>query len=148
LIAIRRAGPDDAAAAASLFAQYLAFYERDPSPGSVGAFLTERLKNEDSIIFLAFNGDEAVGMTQVYPTFSSLALARAWILNDLFVTPAARGTGVGRALLRRVCGEAEQAGCAYVTLETSGDNVTAQGLYETEGFEREESWHYARSSTR
>ena len=148
MITIRRASPDDVITASTLFADYLAFFERHPSPDLVATFLAERLKAEDSVIFLAFDGDDAVGMAQVYPTFSSLALARAWVLNDLFVAPAARGTGAGRALLRRVCEDAEQAGCVYVALETGEDNVKAQGLYESEGFERDLNWHYARTSTR
>jgi ribosomal protein S18 acetylase RimI-like enzyme len=81
----------------------------------------------------------------VYPTFSSLSLARSWVLNDLFVDPTARGTGAGRALLRVVNASAAQAGAAYVALETAEDNHRAQGLYEVEGFTAETGYrHYTR----
>jgi ribosomal protein S18 acetylase RimI-like enzyme len=148
MLTIRRAGPEDAPTAANLFTEYLSFYDRDPSSEAVTTFVEERLKAAESVIFIAIDGERAIGLAQVYPTFSSLALERAWVLNDLFVAPAARGTGAGRALLRRVCEDAERAGCAYVALETAEDNVKAQGLYESEGFERDVNRHYARAITR
>jgi ribosomal protein S18 acetylase RimI-like enzyme len=148
VLTIRRADRDDVPTAASLFGDYLAFYERHPDSEAVTKFVEERLEAEDSVIFIALDNDSAVGMAQVYPTFSSLAMQRAWVLNDLFVTPSARGTGAGRALLRRVYEDAEREGCVYVALETAEDNVTAQRLYESEGFERDANRHYARSIVR
>ena len=148
MLTIRRADRDDVPTAATLFSDYLAFYERHPDSEAVTKFVEERLKAEDSVIFIALDNDSAVGMAQVYPTFSSLAMQRAWVLNDLFVTPSARGTGAGRALLRRVYEDAGREGCAYVALETAEDNVTAQRLYESEGFEREANRHYARAIVR
>ena len=144
MLTIRRAERDDAPAAASLFADYLAFYERHPDPKAVTEFVEARLEAADSIIFIASDGASAVGMAQVYPTFSSLAMGRAWVLNDLFVAPSARGTGAGRALLRKVCDDAQDEGCVYVALETAEDNVTAQRLYESEGFEHDTNRHYAK----
>jgi ribosomal protein S18 acetylase RimI-like enzyme len=148
MLTIRRAGPDDVPTAVNLFTEYLAFFQRHHSSEAVTTFVEERLRAADSVIFIAFDGDRAIGMAQVYPTFSSLAMERAWVLNDLFVAPAARGTGAGRALLRRVCEDAERAGCVHVALETAEDNVKAQGLYESEGFERDVNRHYARAITR
>jgi ribosomal protein S18 acetylase RimI-like enzyme len=148
MLTIRRAGPDDVPTAVNLFTEYLAFFQRHSSSEAVTTFVEERLGAADSVIFIAFDGDRAIGMAQVYPTFSSLAMERAWVLNDLFVAPAARGTGAGRALLRRVCEDAERAGCVYVALETAEDNVKAQGLYESEAFERDVNRHYARAITR
>ena len=148
MLTIRRAGPGDVPTAANLFTEYLPFFQRHLSSEAVTTFVEERLRAADSVIFIAFDGDRAIGMAQVYPTFSSLAMERAWVLNDLFVAPAARGTGAGRALLRRVCEGAERAGCVHVALETAEDNVKAQGLYQSEGFERDVNRHYARAITR
>ena len=70
--------------------------------------------------------------------FSSLSLRPAWVLNDLYVAPSGRRTGAGRALLREVLRRAREAGVSGVQLETAYDNTVAQGLYEAEGFVREE----------
>ncbi|MFE2327576.1 GNAT family N-acetyltransferase, partial [Streptomyces sp. NPDC059385] len=79
-----------------------------------------------------------VGFAQVYRAFSSLSMDTAWILNDLYVAPEGRRTGAGRALLREVLRRAREAGVTGVQLETAYDNTVAQGLYEAEGFVREE----------
>lgn len=147
MVTIHRATAAHLPEATRLFEGYLAFYERSAPSGAAGAFLARRLEEGNSVTFLAYEDDEAVGFAQVYPTFSSLSLTKAWVLNDLFVAPSARGTGAGRALLRAVVAEASEAGAAYVALETAYDNVRAQGLYESEGFEPEAGFrHYARST--
>jgi len=146
---IRQATIADLDTAADLFVQYLAFYEVDAAPEKARDYLAARLEAGDSLVLLA--ADDAgvdVGLAQVYPTFASLDLAASWLLSDLFVAPAARGTGVGRALLREVVARAAAAGAAWVTLETAHTNTTAQGLYESEGFEHDLVYRvYARSLT-
>jgi GNAT superfamily N-acetyltransferase len=52
------------------------------------------------VFYLAEADGEALGFTQLYPAFASLSLAPSWILNDLYVEPAARGRGVGEALMQ------------------------------------------------
>ena len=52
----------------------------------------------------------------------------------LAVADEARGTGVGRALLRAVCEEARRQGARRITLRVLGHNTPARGLYESEGF--------------
>ncbi len=37
------------------------------------------------MLFLAHEGDTVLGFTQLYPTFSSVSLARVFVFNDLFV---------------------------------------------------------------
>lgn len=58
------------------------------------------MTQNDSVIFLAdMNGP--VGFTQLFPSFSSPSMKRLWLLNDLFVMPEARRSGVAKALLER-----------------------------------------------
>ncbi len=59
--------------------------------------------------------------------------ATAW-LDELFVLPAHRGRGVGRALLHRALAIAKDHGCAAVDLEVDADHARAERLYEREGF--------------
>src|SRR5579872_290200 len=83
-----------------LFDAYRQFYRQPSEPERARRFLRERFEHNQSVIFLALDGATAAGFTQLYPSFSSGAMARIFILNDLFVDPGARGSGVGSALLQ------------------------------------------------
>ncbi|MFD4864610.1 GNAT family N-acetyltransferase [Streptomyces sp. NPDC058412] len=139
-VAVRAAGEADIDTAAALFRGYLDFYEVDvEDPDGPRDFLAERIAKDESLVLLAeVPGLGTVGFAQVYRAFSSLSLSTAWVLNDLYVAPAGRRTGAGRALLREVLRRAREAGVSGVQLETAYDNTVAQGLYEAEGFVREE----------
>ncbi|MFD3540350.1 GNAT family N-acetyltransferase [Streptomyces sp. NPDC058662] len=139
-VVVRVAGAADVEEAAALFRGYLDFYEVLPEdPDLPGAFLAERIAKDESLVLLAaVPGVGTVGFAQVYRTFSSLALRTAWVLSDLYVAPEGRRTGAGRAMLREVLRRARESGASGVQLETAYDNTVAQGLYEAEGFVREE----------
>ncbi|MEU8434386.1 GNAT family N-acetyltransferase [Streptomyces sp. NPDC029216] len=140
-VVLRVAGEADLDTAAELFRGYLDFYEVTATdPAAPREFLAERIAKGESLVLLADapGVPGTVGFAQVYQAFSSLSLRTAWILNDLYVAPAGRRTGAGRALLREVLRRAREAGVAGVQLETAYDNHIAQGLYESEGFVREE----------
>ncbi|MDJ0385855.1 GNAT family N-acetyltransferase [Streptomyces sp. G-G2] len=139
-VVVREAGEADVAVAARLFRGYLDFYEVTvDDPGAPGEFLRARIRNGESLVLLAdVDGVGTVGFAQVYRTFSSLSLRPAWVLSDLYVAPEGRRTGAGRALLRECLRRAREAGVAGLQLETAYDNHVAQGLYEAEGFVREE----------
>jgi ribosomal protein S18 acetylase RimI-like enzyme len=130
-----------------LFDAYRRFYGQEPAPERARAFLHERLVLRESVIFLAEvhapDRAEPVGFMQLYPGFTSVAARRLWILNDLFVTPGARNRGVGRALLERAREHARATGACRVTLSTAADNMHAQGLYESFGFQRDTDIHYS-----
>ena len=69
-----------------------------------------------------------VGFTQLYPTFTSIGLARAWILNDLYVSPEARRQGVGRQLMEAARQMATEMDAAWIELATAKDNDRAQAF--------------------
>jgi ribosomal protein S18 acetylase RimI-like enzyme len=140
-IRIVRAGADDVALLAPLFDAYRQFYRQPPDPAAARAFLSERLIRSESVIFLALRGDQPVGFTQLYPCFSSTAMKRMWILNDLFVAPEARRTGVAEALMQRARQFAAETKAENMWLETAVDNGTAQALYEKLGWERDNIYY-------
>ncbi len=141
-VSIRRATSSDVDRLQPLYAGYRAFYRGAPDPEAERRFLTERLARDESVIFLAERGGATVGFTQLYPTFSSVAMRPLWILNDLFVVPAARRSGVGAGLLRRAKEFARETGAEGLVLETAVDNP-AQRLYEAEGWARDTAFlHY------
>lgn len=146
---VRPATDDDVDAVVDLFRQYLRFYDQEVPDAEARAYLTARRDAGDSVLLVAELGPDdsgtpggLVGFAQSYPTWSSVSLSRSWVLNDLFVTPAARGTGAGRALVQDTCRRAKEAGAIRVSLATAWDNVAAQGLYESEGFVRDQSFHH------
>lgn len=150
---MRPATDDDVDAVVDLFRLYLRFYEQEVPDAEARAYLTARRDAGDSVLLVAVRtpgGDEpanpadreVVGFAQSYPTWSSVSLSRTWVLNDLFVSPTARGTGAARALVQDTCRRAKEAGAIRVSLATAWDNVAAQGLYESEGFVRDQHFHH------
>jgi len=105
-------------------------------------FLAERFQHAESVILLALNeaDGEGVGFTQLYPLFSSVRATRRYLLNDLFVTPARRRFGVAAALLHAATAHARAMGVAGMSLSTANDNVAAQRLYESMGWELEQGF--------
>ena len=130
-----RAQTTDVADAAPLFAAYREFYGEPYDLEASAAFLTERLTRDESIVLLARDDDgSAIGFTQIYPIFSSTRLSRVWLLNDLFVSPDARGTGVVDALLDTAAALAKDAGVTAIELATAHTNLRAQAVYERSGY--------------
>ena len=60
---------------------------------------------------------------------NTITIAPSCYLQDLFTSPAARGKGVGRALIQAVYDHARAAGCARVYWHTHETNHTAMRLY-------------------
>lgn len=137
---IRRATGDELAELLPLFAGYLRFYGKPVDEARIAAFLGERLRGNQSVVFMAWRGERAVGFVQLYPAFASLSLAPSWILNDLFVLPDARGLGAGRGLMAAAQQLAKETGAAELFLQTARDNTTAQRLYESLGWVRDDAF--------
>jgi GNAT superfamily N-acetyltransferase len=144
---VKRATISDLDDAAPLFDAYRQFYGQRSDVAAARAFLDERLRRDESVIFLALAEDgprgQAVGFTQLYPSFSSVSLKRLWVLNDLFVGPNVRRGGVGRRLLDRAREWAIETGAKGLVLATAVDNAKARALYESCGWERDDEFqHY------
>jgi len=135
---IRKALDSDLQSLVELFKKYLLFYKRDFSHDRCEAFLLERLKNYDSAIYVAESDEKFLaGFIQLYPIFSSLSQKRSWILNDLFVDESVRGMGVGKKLLDTAQEHSFKSGANGLSLQTAIDNVSAQKLYQKNGWVKE-----------
>lgn len=135
---IRRIDLNEANLVVGLFNQYRIFYGKFSDLGMAKAFIDARLENNESIIFVALADDKPIGFTQLYPKYSSARLTKNWILNDLFVDLDYRKQGIGEALIKTAMDFAKNQGATFVQLETAVDNYTAQSLYETIGFKKQE----------
>jgi ribosomal protein S18 acetylase RimI-like enzyme len=84
----------------------------------------------------------AIGFVQLYPTFSSILATPMYVLSDLFVVSAARRRGVGSRLLNSAAETSCATGAVRLELTTAITNVSAQRLYESLGWQRDEFYQY------
>ena len=102
-------------------------------------------QQQSKVILATDDAGVALGFIQLYPLFSSLSMSleasKVWLLNDLFVSPQARGMGVGAALLEFAQDWSAAEGLGYLMLETAKSNTTAQRLYESQGWQRDEVYY-------
>lgn len=138
---IVRARPAHLGCLVPLFDGYRRFYKQCSNVKEARKFLRERLKRNESVIFLAMNGEQAVGFIQLYPSFDSVMMQRVWILNDLFVAPTARRSGVARLLMERARQLAVETKAKGLILETAINNHPAQKLYRQLGWKRDTAFH-------
>lgn len=137
---IRQATVDDVEQLVPLFDAYRQFYGRTSDVAAARAFLLARCANRESTLFIAHQGDTAIGFAQLYPSFSSVSLARIFILNDLFVQEQARRTGVAASLLSAAASFAVSLGAVRLSLSTAVTNDAAQALYSSAGWKRDEQF--------
>lgn len=137
-VRVLRAEATDLDALAPLFDAYRQFYEQPADLARARTFLAERMTQQQSLVWLAREGDQAVGFCQCYPSFCSILAAPIWVLYDLFVAPEHRGASVGRALMEAVEAQARSEGIARLDLTTAHDNTRAQALYASQGWARDD----------
>lgn len=132
---------------AVLFDGYRQFYRQATDIPAARSFLEERITHRDSILFVATDGNDALGFVQLYPIFSSVRMSKAWLLNDLYVKPEARKSGVGSLLMDAAATHGKHSGACYLMLQTEISNSTAQRLYEQKGWMRDQDCYYYYLST-
>ncbi len=120
---------------APLFDAYRVFYGQTSDVEAARNFLAARLSAGESVVFLALD-DELAGFTQLYGSFSLVSLQKLWILNDLFITPETKRKAVAGTFLNRAHEHARETGTKGLSLQTATDNLSAQTLYETHGWQK------------
>ena len=91
---------------------------------------------------VALEGGSLIGYAMYYLIYSSFRAQPMMWLEDLFVEPARRGSGIGRALLHAVAAVAARRGCWRLSWAVLEWNETAIGFYESLGARLDEGgWH-------
>ncbi|WP_286842535.1 MULTISPECIES: GNAT family N-acetyltransferase [Sphingobacterium] len=139
---IRKASLEDLDQAAALFNLYRIFYRQESDLEKAKEFLRERFLNGESEIFLAIQGEQAVGFVQLYKLFHYTKLQRQWLLSDLFVHPDHRSRGLSVRLIDRSKAWCEETGACGLMLETEKTNVIGNSLYPRCGFEYDGTHNY------
>lgn len=134
---ISKASISDLAELHPLVEKYREFYKQPENPKTV-QFLTDRLENDEAVVFIARVDGNPVGFTMIYPTFSTVSLSAVWLLNDLYVTETSRGQGIANLLMDAAEAAAREAGATRIFLRTAHDNTPAQALYESRGWKQDE----------
>jgi GNAT superfamily N-acetyltransferase len=89
---------------------------------------------EVGLIVVARQDSQVVGMVNLLYTVSTALGDRVALLEDMVVSPNARGAGVGSRLLEQAIRLARLNGCKRITLLTDSDNESAQRFYQRHGF--------------
>ncbi|MFN3274250.1 MAG: GNAT family N-acetyltransferase [Paracoccus sp. (in: a-proteobacteria)] len=134
-VTVRPLGPDDEEAWKPLWRAYLAFYETE-LPDEVYSVTFQRLTDPArpaQFGLIAEMEGRAVGLVHVIVHPHNWRIEDVCYLQDLFVTPPARGTGAGRALIEAVYAAADTMGAPTVYWTTQEFNHAARQLYDRIG---------------
>jgi GNAT superfamily N-acetyltransferase len=82
----------------------------------------------------------AIGFSTVFWTWSTLSASRIAVMNDLYLTEDARGSGVAAELIEASAERAREHGATSLDWTTAHDNLRAQKVYDRVGARRDERW--------
>jgi GNAT superfamily N-acetyltransferase len=119
-----------------LIRAYLDFYEVIPRDDRVVALCRTLIDDPGEGVQLIARDEETaepVGFATVYWTWSTLDAMRIGLMNDLFVVPGRRGSGIGGRLIEACRGACRKRGAGKLVWDTAPDNQTARRLYEATG---------------
>jgi GNAT superfamily N-acetyltransferase len=147
-LSIRPAVHGDAALIVE-FIRSLAEYERlthevEATAERIEATLFPDASEPAAQCVLAFSGEEPAGFAIYFHNFSTFLAKPGLYLEDLFVNPAFRGRGIGRALLLHLAGVARERGCGRMEWAVLDWNTPAIGFYQSIGARFMDDWKICR----
>jgi GNAT superfamily N-acetyltransferase len=126
-----------------LIRAYLDFYEVSPSDESMLA-LSHCLIDDpqlEGVQFIARDDEQrAIGFASLFWTWATTRGGRLGVMNDLYVSPDARGSGAAEALIEACRQRCEQRGAVALEWQTAVDNRRAQAVYHRVGGQRSDRW--------
>jgi GNAT superfamily N-acetyltransferase len=145
VIDVARVGEGDLAELLPLMRGYCDFYEVSPSDQDLLSLARALVVDpvREGVQLIARDGGEAVGFATIYWSWATTIAARIGVMNDLFVAPAARGTGAAEQLILACVEECREHGAAQLTWQTAPDNERAQRVYDRIGASRSQWVDYS-----
>ena len=148
---ITRVGVADLDDVVPLMRGYCDFYEVSPSDGALRALaltLIERPDTSGVQLIARGDGGEPVGFATIFWSYSTLSASAIGVMNDLYVAPDARGSGLGAELIRACEAECASRGVEILEWETAPSNARAQSVYDRFDAVRSEWVAYTLAVTR
>ena len=149
MIQIKRAHQGHLNELVQLFDAYCMFYKKESNLEGAKRFLSKRMQQKESIIFVALLEEKLVGFTQLYPLFSSTNMMPIWLLNDLFVAKEHRGKQISKGLIKAAQEQCKITKANGISLETEKNNIPGNALYPKMGFtlDQEHNFYYWENPT-
>jgi GNAT superfamily N-acetyltransferase len=121
-----------------MIAAYQRFYEATDIQAERNRSFFRRFlaPSRDGLLIGAWRAEKLIGYACLYWHFSSTRAVETVLMNDLYVDEAARGEGVGRALIEASAEIARERGANHLEWATRPDNATAQRLYDSTSAEK------------
>jgi GNAT superfamily N-acetyltransferase len=98
---IRLATEIDIESLTLLFNQYRQSLGQASQLAKCRQFISNRLSESDTMIFIASDDSQPLGFLQLYPSYSSLLLTPVWYFDDVYVIEAYRGEGIAKQLIEK-----------------------------------------------
>jgi ribosomal protein S18 acetylase RimI-like enzyme len=131
--AVRRANPDEACAIAQLLRDFnREFDEPTPPVADLEQRIAQLLRGGDTVILLV--GARPDGLTVLRFREAIWSSGLECDLAELYVAPARRGQGLGRALMEAALREARERGADTMEIGVDEPDLIARNLYESLGF--------------
>jgi GNAT superfamily N-acetyltransferase len=129
----------------TLMRGYCDFYEVAPSDEALlamsRALIADPAREGLQLIARDAQGT-AIGFATIFWSWSTSQAARIGIMNDLFVAPGARGTGLAEELIAACVERARSRGAVVLAWQTAPDNDRARAVYERVGGRRSQWLDY------
>ena len=134
---MRLARAADAAAVGALLHDFnVEFGDPTPGPERLARRIGELLAGGETSVLLGGDGPDGLAVLRYRPAIWSDALE--CYLAELYVAPARRGQGLGRALMLGAIEHARERGADHIDLGTGEQDAAARALYESLGFSNRE----------
>jgi len=131
---VRRAERADAEEVGRLLHDFNSeFDEPTPGPAALAERTRQLLDAGDTVVLLAGDGPDGLAVLRLRLGIWTEGLE--CYLAELYVVPARRGRGLGRALMEEAMDAARAEGATYMELGTGEDDPAARALYESLGFD-------------
>jgi len=137
---IDRVAEADLEALLPLMRAYCDFYEVSPPDEALLAMSRALIADpeREGVQLLARVDGGAVGFATIFWSWATTSAERIGVMNDLYVAPEGRGTGLAEALIEACRAECAARGAGRLTWQTAPDNVRAMKVYDRVGAMREQ----------
>ncbi len=145
-IKIRKAKKSDSKEIIRLIIELARFEKlKPPSPAAQKNLIRDAFSSKPPFeIFLAFDGDTAVGYAFYFYTYSTFLAKRTLYLEDIYINDKYRGSGIGKKLMEKLFSTAKAKKCGRMEWIVLDWNKNAINFYDRLGAKEMKEWKFYR----